>query len=113
MCPAKDVVGGNEEVYTLFLTLFSVGIALGALLCNRLLKGQVHATFVPLGAVALSVFTIDLSSEALPEGWQDRIYWLTRESFYPAGHSGFWRVEARQPSERVRLELEGGPAARR
>jgi acyl-[acyl-carrier-protein]-phospholipid O-acyltransferase/long-chain-fatty-acid--[acyl-carrier-protein] ligase len=57
---AKDVVGGNEQVYTLFLTLFSVGIGLGALLCNRLLKGEVHATFVPLGAVALSVFSFDL-----------------------------------------------------
>ncbi len=68
---AKDVVGGNEQVYTLFLTLFSVGIALGALLCNRLLKGQVHATFVPLGAVALSVFAIDLyfaSSRVLNPG---------------------------------------------
>lgn len=57
---AKDVVGGNEEVVTLFLTTFSVGIALGSLLCNRLLKGEVSATFVPLGALGISLFSMDL-----------------------------------------------------
>ena len=38
----------------------SVGIALGSLMCNRLLKGQVHATFVPLGALGIAVFSLDL-----------------------------------------------------
>ncbi len=57
---AKDVIGANEEVVTLFLIAFSVGVAAGSLLCNRLLKGEVHATYVPLGAVGISLFATDL-----------------------------------------------------
>jgi acyl-[acyl-carrier-protein]-phospholipid O-acyltransferase/long-chain-fatty-acid--[acyl-carrier-protein] ligase len=56
----KDVIGANEEVVTLFLTVFSVGIGLGSLACNRLLKGAIHATYVPLGAVGITLFSIDL-----------------------------------------------------
>ncbi len=51
----KDTLGANEEVVTLFLTIFSVGIGLGALLCNRLLKGAVSAKYVPLGALGISL----------------------------------------------------------
>jgi acyl-[acyl-carrier-protein]-phospholipid O-acyltransferase/long-chain-fatty-acid--[acyl-carrier-protein] ligase len=57
---AKDVIGANQEVVTLFLIAFSVGVAAGSLLCNRLLKGEVHATYVPLGAVGISLFAADL-----------------------------------------------------
>ncbi len=56
----KDTLGGDQQVVTLFLTVFSVGIALGSLMCNRLLKGEVHATYVPLGALGMSIFSIDL-----------------------------------------------------
>ena len=56
----KDVLGASVEVLTILLTAFSVGIAIGSLLCNRLLKGEVHATFVPLGALGITVFTVDL-----------------------------------------------------
>jgi acyl-[acyl-carrier-protein]-phospholipid O-acyltransferase/long-chain-fatty-acid--[acyl-carrier-protein] ligase len=57
---AKDVIGANQEVVTLFLIAFSVGVAAGSLLCNRLLKGEVHATYVPLGALGISLFAADL-----------------------------------------------------
>ena len=56
----KDVLGATVQVLTILLTTFSVGIAIGSLLCNRLLKGEVHATFVPLGALGITVFTVDL-----------------------------------------------------
>lgn len=56
----KDVIGATERVLTILLTAFSVGIGIGSLVCNRLLKGEVHATFVPLGALGITVFTIDL-----------------------------------------------------
>jgi acyl-[acyl-carrier-protein]-phospholipid O-acyltransferase/long-chain-fatty-acid--[acyl-carrier-protein] ligase len=56
----KDVLGASVQVLTVLLTTFSVGIAIGSLLCNRLLKGEVHATFVPLGALGMTVFTVDL-----------------------------------------------------
>ncbi len=57
---AKDVLGADQGVVTLFLTLFSLGVGAGSLLCNRLLKGAVHATYVPLGAVGVSLFSLDL-----------------------------------------------------
>jgi len=57
---AKDVIGGNEQIVTLFLTLFSIGIGIGALLCDKLLKGRVAATYVPLGVLGMTFFTIDL-----------------------------------------------------
>jgi acyl-[acyl-carrier-protein]-phospholipid O-acyltransferase/long-chain-fatty-acid--[acyl-carrier-protein] ligase len=56
----KDIIGGNEQVVTLFLAVFSVGIGIGSLFCNKLLKGKVAATYVPLGILGMTVFTIDL-----------------------------------------------------
>ncbi len=56
----KDVIGGNEQVVTLFLTVFSIGIGVGSLLCNKLLKGEIAATYVPLGVLGMTLFTVDL-----------------------------------------------------
>ncbi|MFQ5481466.1 MAG: acyl-[ACP]--phospholipid O-acyltransferase [Nitrospinaceae bacterium] len=57
---AKGILRGNEEIVTLFLTLFSLGIGIGALLCNSLLRGRVNATYVPLAALGMSLFIGDL-----------------------------------------------------
>ncbi|MFP6741345.1 MAG: acyl-[ACP]--phospholipid O-acyltransferase [Alphaproteobacteria bacterium] len=57
---SKDVIGGDQTVFTLFLTLFSVGIALGSLLCNIILKGSISAKYVPFGAVGMTIFIADL-----------------------------------------------------
>lgn len=57
---AKEVIGGNEQVFVLFLATFSIGIAIGSSFCNRLLKGSIEATFVPLAALGMSLFTFDL-----------------------------------------------------
>lgn len=57
---AKDYIKGNEQVFVLFLALFSVGVGIGSMFCNRLLKGRIEATFVPLSALGMSIFTIDL-----------------------------------------------------
>ena len=57
---AKVVVGGNEEVVTLFLAVFSIGIGVGSLLCNRLLVGEISARFVPMAAFGMALFALDL-----------------------------------------------------
>ncbi|MGD9591732.1 MAG: acyl-[ACP]--phospholipid O-acyltransferase [Candidatus Berkiella sp.] len=57
---AKDFIGGNQDVFVLFLAIFSIGIGIGSSLCNKLLKGQIEATFVPLAALGMSIFTLDL-----------------------------------------------------
>jgi acyl-[acyl-carrier-protein]-phospholipid O-acyltransferase / long-chain-fatty-acid--[acyl-carrier-protein] ligase len=56
----RFILGAEEAVVTLFLTLFSVGIAVGSLLCNRLLGGRLSARFVPWGALGIALFSIDL-----------------------------------------------------
>ncbi|MCB2099999.1 MAG: MFS transporter, partial [Rhodobacterales bacterium] len=56
----KDHLGANEQVLTLLLTVFSIGIGLGSLLCNRLLKGEINAKYVPFAAIGLSLFAVDL-----------------------------------------------------
>ncbi len=57
---AKDVVGGDEQVSTLFLVVFTVGIGFGATFCNKLLKGRVSGRYVPASLVAISIFIVML-----------------------------------------------------
>ena len=57
---AKDVLHGDAHVASLLLVLFSIGIGTGALLCERLSRRQVEIGLVPLGALGMSVFCIDL-----------------------------------------------------
>ena len=55
----KNVIGANEQVVTLFLTAFSVGIGIGSLLCNRLLAGEISARYVPLAVFSMTLFIAD------------------------------------------------------
>ena len=57
---AKDVLHGNEQVASLLLVVFSIGIGTGSLLCEMLSKRHVEVGLVPLGAIGMSVFAIDL-----------------------------------------------------
>ena len=57
---SKLVLGGNEHVVTLLLALFSVGVAAGSLLCERLSGHKVEIGLVPFGSIGLSVFAVDL-----------------------------------------------------
>jgi acyl-[acyl-carrier-protein]-phospholipid O-acyltransferase / long-chain-fatty-acid--[acyl-carrier-protein] ligase len=56
----RFTLGGEEVIVTLFLTVFSLGIGLGSLLCNRLLGSRVGARTVPWGALGIGLFSIDL-----------------------------------------------------
>ena len=57
---SKDVLGGNEQVVTLLLTTFSIGIGMGSLLCEKLSGGKVELGLVPFGSIGLTLFGIDL-----------------------------------------------------
>jgi len=57
---SKAVLGGNEHVVTLLLALFSIGVAAGSLLCERLSGHKVEIGLVPFGSIGLSVFALDL-----------------------------------------------------
>ena len=55
------VLGGNELVSTLFLAIFSIGVAAGALGVNTLLRGAVSGRFAPLSMFCMALFTLDLA----------------------------------------------------
>jgi 1-acyl-sn-glycerol-3-phosphate acyltransferase len=65
---SKEVLHGNPQVASLLLMVFSVGIGAGALLCEVLSRRHVEIGLVPVGAIGMSVFAIDLywASHALP-----------------------------------------------
>lgn len=54
---ARFSVNANNEVYTLFLTVFSMGIAAGAVICDKILKGQISPRLSPITLFGVSVFT--------------------------------------------------------
>ncbi len=58
---AKNVLGGSETSVTLLLAVFTIGIGLGSLLCERLSAGHVEIGLVPFGSIGLTLFGIDLS----------------------------------------------------
>ena len=53
---AKDYLHGDESVVTLILMVFSVGIALGSMLCERLSGRKVEIGLVPFGSLGLTLF---------------------------------------------------------
>ncbi len=63
----KNVFGGDQSVATLFLAIFSVGVAVGSLVINRLLKGEVSARHAPVSALLMGVCVLALY--ALSAGW--------------------------------------------
>ena len=68
---SKNVLGAAEQVVTLLLIVFSVGIGVGSLLCERLSGRKVEIGLVPFGSIGLTLFGIDL--------------WLAAEMHAPHG----------------------------
>ena len=57
---AKDYLHGDYSVFVMLLTVFSVGVGAGSLLCERLSGHKVEIGLVPFGSIGLSLFGIDL-----------------------------------------------------
>ncbi len=56
----KNAIGADQTVATLFLATFSIGVAVGSIAVNRLLKGQVSARYSPVSALLMGAFVLDL-----------------------------------------------------
>jgi MFS family permease len=54
----KNVFAADQTVATLFLAVFSVGVAVGSVAINRLLAGKVSARFAPVSALMMGVFVL-------------------------------------------------------
>ncbi len=55
---AKNVLSTSKEVASLFLVMFSIGVAIGSVAINAMLKGEVSARYSPAAVVAMAVFLV-------------------------------------------------------
>ena len=83
----KEELGADEGVLTALLAAFSVGVAIGALVSERLVNGRVGLDLPPVGALGLAVMAIELWL-ATPEISGPGI--VDREAFF-ASAAG-WRI---------------------
>ncbi|MBP6268254.1 MAG: MFS transporter [Rhizobacter sp.] len=89
---AKNSLHGSEVVVTLLLGVFSAGVALGSMLCEKLSGGRVELGLVPFGSIGLSIFAFDL--------------YLASAGFSPAGAVlGFTQFVEAVGSTRVMLDI--------
>jgi acyl-[acyl-carrier-protein]-phospholipid O-acyltransferase/long-chain-fatty-acid--[acyl-carrier-protein] ligase len=77
------VLHGDPSVANLFLIVFSVAVALGSVTVNKLLKGEISGRYVPVSALILAAFMIDL--------------WLSTRGFQAAVTGADWRGFVQQP----------------
>lgn len=71
---AKNVLYGDESVFILLLTIFSLGIGIGSLMCEKLSKSKVELGLVIFGAIGLTLFGLDLycSSTSIHESLNNK-----------------------------------------
>ena len=55
---AKNVLHASKEVASLFLVIFSVGVAIGSMSVNALLKGTVSARYSPVSVLVMGLFVV-------------------------------------------------------
>jgi len=53
---AKNVLYASKQVASIFLVVFSVGVAIGSMSINALLKGTVSARYAPASVLAMAIF---------------------------------------------------------
>lgn len=54
------ILNGSEEIATILLAAFAVGVGVGALLCERMSAHRIELGLVPFGSIGLSLFAVDL-----------------------------------------------------
>ena len=101
---AKEWLYGDESVVTLILTVFSVGIASGSMLCERLSGGKVEIGLVPFGSLGLTVFGVLLwwhsggfAAGLEPHNWlavlaEPQAWWVLADIFGIGLFGGFYIV---------------------
>lgn len=55
---AKNVLSASKEVASLFLVIFSIGVAIGSISVNALLKGTVSARYSPVSVIVMGLFVV-------------------------------------------------------
>ena len=91
---AKDYLHGDHGVFVLLLTVFSLGVGSGSLMCERLSGGKVEIGLVPFGSIGLTVFGIDLyfASIAFAASAGGLAAGPHIDAFALMAQSGTWRI---------------------
>ena len=99
---SKDVIYGTEAVATLFLFSLSVGIGVGSMLCNKVLKSRISARLAPWAAFVMGFAAIDIyfSTQAAIIGAPGALLTLSEFLTYPEN----WRILV----DMIVLALAGG-----
>jgi 1-acyl-sn-glycerol-3-phosphate acyltransferase len=62
----KEYLGANEDVVTLFLAMFTLGIGLGSVLSEYFSFKRVELGIVPIGSIGMTIFLLDLFFVTIP-----------------------------------------------
>jgi hypothetical protein len=100
---SKNVLAASEQVVTLLLVVFSIGIGVGSLLCERLSGRKVEIGLVPFGSIGLTLFGVDLwwaaanhvahGPQDLAQFARDATHWRMLADLYLIGmFGGFYIV---------------------
>ena len=100
---SRNVLAASEHVVTLLLVVFSVGIGVGSLLCERLSGRKIEIGLVPFGSIGLTLFGIDLwlaaeghaphGAQTLAEFLRDPTHWRMLADLFLIGlFGGFYIV---------------------
>ena len=118
----KVFLGGTESVSILVLALFSIGVGVGSLLCEKLSGRRVEIGLVPFGAIGLTLFGLDIyfarPHAATLHGRGERFDWHLVGTLYrygrdvqrtlsaalPAGFAGGAGNVQRQDGTRLRIQ---------
>jgi MFS family permease len=88
----KNVLTADKAVASLFLAIFSIGVAIGSIAVNRLLKGEVSARYSTPSVIAMGLCVV--AFHLVAANWQG----TTDGSFYDIGdfmdHPGNWPLLA-------------------
>jgi 1-acyl-sn-glycerol-3-phosphate acyltransferase len=105
---ARDVLHGDEGLVTFLLAVFSIGIGVGALACERLSGRKVEIGLVPFGSIGMTVFAVDLWLAS--RGVDPSLVRVTADLFLVAMFGGFFSVplytviqSRAEPTHRARI----------
>src|SRR5204863_1191983 len=105
---AKNVLHGGESSVTALLAIFSVGVGLGSLACERLSGRKVEIGLVPFGSIGMTVFAVDLWLAS--RGTEPNLVRVTADLFLVAMFGGFFSVplysviqSCAEPTHRARI----------
>ena len=84
----QNILSANDDVYILLLAMFSVGVGVGSVLCERLSGEVVEIGLVPIGSFLITLFCADLYFASIALEATQSSEMLTMSSFWAVEGSG-------------------------